>query len=70
MSNPSISQKEFGIKIGKSARTLQRWDEKNLFKARRTPAGEPFYLPEDVERYFQLSKEEKKTLQGDHNGNK
>lgn len=55
--NPVLAPKQltpgqFAVIINKSTRTLRRWDAENLFAARRTPGNEPFYLEEDVARYF------------------
>lgn len=43
-----LTPAQFADKVGYSKRTLRRWDKEKLFKARRTPGGEPFYLEEDV----------------------
>ena len=49
---PTLTRAEFGAKINRSIRTLERWDEKGVFKARRTPGNQPFYLYEDVDRFL------------------
>ena len=51
--NPQpLSKAEFGSKINRTVRTLERWDEKGVFKARRTATNAPYYLPEDVDRFL------------------
>lgn len=62
MCNQTLTQKKFGEKIGKSPKTLQRWDAEGLFKARRSPSGEPFYLPEDIDRYLQRTPAQQEIL--------
>lgn len=51
--NPTtLSKAEFALKINRSVRSLERWDDSGVFKARRTATGSPYYLPEDVDRFL------------------
>lgn len=47
-----LKPKEFADRIGVSVLTLQRWDNKGVFPAKRTPTGRRFYTQEDIELYF------------------
>lgn len=46
------SPKQFAEKIGKSVKTLQRWDNQGVFKARRTPTNRRYYTEEDLRLYL------------------
>lgn len=46
------SPKQFAEKIGKSVKTLQRWDNEGIFKARRTPTNRRYYTEEDLQLYL------------------
>ena len=48
----TLTKAEFASRINRSVRSLERWDVEGVFKARRTPGGQPFYLPEDVDRFL------------------
>lgn len=39
-------------KIGKHLKTLQAWDRKGIFSARRTPTNRRYYTQEDYQRYL------------------
>ena len=43
---------QFAKKIGKHLKTLQMWDRKGIFKARRTPTNRRYYTHEDYARYL------------------
>lgn len=44
--------KEFAEIVGVSVRTLQRWDVKDKFKARRNPSDRRYYTESDLTNYF------------------
>lgn len=44
--------KQFAERIGKSVKTLQRWDNDGIFKARRTPTNRRYYTEEDLQLYL------------------
>lgn len=46
------SPKQFAEKIGKSVKTLQRWDNNGVFKARRTPTNRRYYTEDDLQLYL------------------
>lgn len=46
------SPKQFAAKIGKSVKTLQRWDNEGVFKARRTPTNRRYYTEDDLQLYL------------------
>lgn len=46
------SPKQFAEKIGKSVKTLQRWDNEGIFKARRTPTNRRYYTEADLQLYL------------------
>ena len=46
------SPKQFAEKIGKSVKTLQRWDNDGIFKARRTPTNRRYYTEDDLQLYL------------------
>lgn len=46
---------EVAKKLGVSVKTLQRWDNSGVFKARRTPTNHRYYTDEDILRYQGLS---------------
>lgn len=50
-----LTPSEFAERINKSVRTLRVWDKQNLFPARRSPGGSPYYLEQDVTAYFEGS---------------
>lgn len=39
---------EFAKRIGKSPRTLRRWDEKGILTAKRHPSGHRYYDESDL----------------------
>lgn len=47
-----LTRAEFGRRINRTVRTLERWDSAGAFKARRTPGGDPFYVEQDIERFL------------------
>lgn len=44
---------EFAELIGVCSRTLIRWDRKGIFKACRSPSGNPYYTEEQYEAYLE-----------------
>lgn len=42
---------DFAKIIGKSVKTLQRWDRENIFKAKRTVTGRRYYTEADVLKF-------------------
>ncbi len=43
---------QFSAKIGVHVKTLQLWDRKGIFKARRTPTNRRYYTDEDYQNYL------------------
>ena len=43
---------EFAKRIGKSAKTLRRWDKEGILKAKRQPSGHRYYDESDVRKLF------------------
>lgn len=54
----------FAEKIGRTTRHLRALDKEKIFPARRTVTNEPYYLPEDVEAYFQHNEQTKNAKKG------
>ena len=46
---------EVAKKLGVTVKTLQRWDNSGVFKARRTPTNHRYYTDEDILNYQGLS---------------
>lgn len=46
---------EVAKKLGVTVKTLQRWDNSGVFKARRTPTNHRYYTDEDILKYQGLS---------------
>lgn len=46
---------EFSKLVGVNVKTLQRWDNKGILKASRTPAGHRFYTHEQYLEYMRKS---------------
>lgn len=46
---------EVAKKLGVTVKTLQRWDNSGVFKARRTPTNHRYYTDEDILKYQSLS---------------
>lgn len=46
---------EFAAKIGVTVLTLQRWDNKGVLKAKRTPTNRRYYTEEQLTEYFKKS---------------
>ena len=55
MSN-TYNIQEFGKLIGKSTKTLQKWDRDGILKAHRAPTNRRFYTHEDYENYMKGAK--------------
>ena len=55
---------EVAKKLGVTVKTLQRWDNSGIFKARRTPTNHRYYTDEDILKYqgLSLDKHKRKTL--------
>lgn len=56
------SPKKFAEKIGKSVKTLQRWDNQGILPASRTPKNHRYYTEEDLLKYRGISVGQKKTI--------
>ena len=50
---------EFAKKIGVTVLTLQRWDNKGVLKANRTPTNRRYYTEEQLQSYRSQSKQER-----------
>ena len=50
---------EFAKKIGVSVITLQRWDNKGILVANRTPTNRRYYTDEQLEQYKNQNKQKK-----------
>ena len=55
---------EVAKKLGVTVKTLQRWDNSGVFKARRTPTNHRYYTDEDILKYqgLSLDKPKRKTV--------
>ena len=51
---------EVANKLGVTVKTLQRWDNSGVFKARRTPINHRYYTDEDILKYQGLSSDTSK----------
>ena len=51
---------EVANKLGVTVKTLQRWDNSGVFKARRTPTNHRYYTDEDILKYQGLSSDTSK----------
>lgn len=51
---------EVAKKLGVTVKTLQRWDNSGVFKARRTPTNHRYYTDEDILKYQGLSSDKPK----------
>ncbi len=49
-----IKPKQFGEMLGVSVKTLQRWDNKGILKAYRTPTNQRYYLYQQYLEYFNI----------------
>ena len=45
--------KEFSLLLGVCVKTLQRWDNIGLLKAKRSLTNRRYYTQEDVDKYFE-----------------
>lgn len=52
----------FAKKIGKSVRTLQRWDSEGILIASRNPKNRRFYTDIDLNKYFKVEVPVKKNI--------
>lgn len=50
----ALTPEQFGEAVGRSVRTLQRYDKKGKLKARRTKSRKVYYLPIDIEKFYQI----------------
>lgn len=50
-----MSPKEFSQRIGKSVKTLQRWDREKILIAHRTPTNRRFYTEDQYNEYMGIS---------------
>ncbi|MBS5331726.1 MAG: helix-turn-helix domain-containing protein [Subdoligranulum variabile] len=48
----TMKPSEFASRIGVCLKTVQTWDNRGIFPARRTPTNRRYYTEEDVENYF------------------
>lgn len=48
----TLKPSEFAKRIGVCLKTVQSWDNKGVFPAKRTPTGRRYYTQEDVDNYF------------------
>lgn len=48
----TLKPSEFAKRIGVCLKTVQSWDNKGVFPAKRTPTGRRYYTQEDIELYF------------------
>lgn len=55
---------EVAKKLGVTVKTLQRWDNSGVFKARRTPTNHRYYTDDDILKYqgLSLDKSKRKTV--------
>ena len=55
---------EVAKKLGVTVKTLQRWDNSGVFKARRTPTNHRYYTDDDILKYqgLNLDKSKRKTV--------
>ena len=53
---------EFAKRIGKSARTLRRWDKNGNLVAKRLPSGHRYYDESDIRKLFGPHPESKRTV--------
>ncbi len=53
---------EFAKRIGKSPRTLRRWDKNGLLVAKRHPSGHRYYDESDVRKVFGYDSESRRTV--------
>lgn len=51
---------EVAKKLGVTVKTLQRWDNSGVFKARRTPTNHRYYTDDDILKYQGLSLDKSK----------
>lgn len=54
------SPSQFGKLIGKTVKTLQRWDNSGVFPAKRTPTNRRYYTEEDLLKYKGIIKTNQK----------
>ena len=47
------SPKKFAEMIGKSVKTLQRWDREGILVAKRSPTNRRYYTEEDYKNYIE-----------------
>ena len=48
----TLKPSEFANRIGVCLKTVQNWNNKGIFPARRTPTNKRYYTEEDVANYF------------------
>ncbi|MCP4695615.1 MAG: IS607 family transposase [Gammaproteobacteria bacterium] len=53
---------EFAARIGKSAKTLRRWDKTGVLKAKRHPSGHRYYDESDIRRIFGYEEKNRKNI--------
>lgn len=53
---------EFARRIGKSPRTLRRWDKNGILVAKRHPSGHRYYDESDVRKVFYCHSESRRVV--------
>lgn len=56
---------QFAKRINVHVKTLQTWDRKGIFKARRTPTNRRYYTEQDYEAYLKGGKRTGEASTGD-----
>ena len=56
-----FSPREFAKMIGRSVKTLQRWDRDGILVAKRTPTNRRYYTEEDCQWYRDWETDRKST---------
>ena len=46
-----LTLKQFAKEVNLTPQTISRYIRRKLLKPRRLPSGQPYFLPEDVERF-------------------
>jgi putative resolvase len=62
MSNYHYTPKQFANMIGRSVRTLQKWDVDNTFKAHRNPKNRRYYTHDQYLKYIGVKADESKKI--------
>ena len=54
-----FSPREFATMVGRSVKTLQRWDRDGILVAKRTPTNRRYYTEEDYQWFLNGYKSDK-----------